>query len=143
MYEFEHIGRFSNLHKCTFKFLKQHKYKMSGTALSYYTKFSCALTNSLWYIDPHYNKLKWIRGCTFCKVILKKLINLNKPSERERKTKTVNCSDARIKVNNLFEYLDRSYFSKPHVDLLKERLYAVCEAFSKYLGYRQSINQSY
>ena len=72
MYELEHIGKFSNLHKCTFKFLKQHKFEMSGTALSYYTKFSCALTNLLWCTDPHHNNLKWRGGCTFRKVIFKK-----------------------------------------------------------------------
>ena len=38
-------------------------------------------------------------------------------------------------MNNLLEYLDRSYFLKPHMGLLKEHKYAVCEAVSKHLEY--------
>ena len=38
-------------------------------------------------------------------------------------------------MNNLLEYLDRSYFSKQHMNLLKEHVYKVCEAASKYLEY--------
>ena len=43
--------------------------------------------------------------------------------------------DAHIKVDNLLEYLDWSYFSKQHMNLLKEHVYAVSEAFSEYLKY--------
>ena len=60
-------------------------------------------------------------------------MNFNKPSEHGHKVKPINSLDAHIKVNNLFEYLDRSYFSKSHMNLLKEHVYAVCEAVSKYL----------
>ena len=40
-----------------------------------------------------------------------------------------------LKVNNLLQYLDRSYFLKPHMNLLKEHVYALCEASSKYFEY--------
>ena len=60
-------------------------------------------------------------------------MNFNKPSEHRNKAKPINSSDADIKVNNLFEYLDRSYFSKPHMNLLKEHVHTLCEAISKYL----------
>ena len=43
--------------------------------------------------------------------------------------------DAHIKVDNLLEYLDRSYFSKQHMNLLKEHVYAVSKAVSEYLEY--------
>ena len=77
-----------------------------------------------------YNKLKSRGGCTFPEVIVKILMNFNKPSEHGHKAKTINSSDARIKVNNLLEYFDRSYSSKPHMNQLKEHVYAVCEAVS-------------
>ena len=106
---------------------------MSGTTSDDYTKVLCVVTNLLWYIDPHYNKLKSIGGCTFPEVIVINLMNFNKPSEHGHKAKPFNSSDACIKVNNLLEYLDWSYFSKPHMNLLKEHVYAICEAVSKYL----------
>ena len=106
---------------------------MLGTTSDDYTKFLCVVTNLLWYIDPHYNKLESIDGCTFPEVIVKNLMNFNKPSEHGHKAKPFNSSDACIKVNNLLEYLDWSYFSKPHVNLLKEHVYGICEAVSKYL----------
>ena len=62
-------------------------------------------------------------------------MNLNKPSEPGHKAKPINSLDAHIKVNNLLEYLDQSYFSKQHMNLLKEHVHAVCEAVSKYLDY--------
>ena len=108
---------------------------MSGTALDDYTNFSCAFTNLLWYIDPHYNKLKSRIRCTFLEVTVKKLMNFKKSSEHGHKTKPITSTDAHIKVNNLLEYLDRSYFSRPHMNLLKEHVYAVSEAVSKYLEY--------
>ena len=60
-------------------------------------------------------------------------MNFNKPSEHGHKATPINSWEAHVKVNNLFEYLDRSYFSKPHMNLLKEHVYTVCEAVSKYL----------
>ena len=65
-------------------------------------------------------------------------MNFNKPSEHRNKAKPINSSDADIKVNNLFEYLDRSYFSKPHMNLLKEHVHTLCEAISKYLEYLEN-----
>ena len=62
-------------------------------------------------------------------------MNFNKPSEHRHKAKPINSTNAHIKMNDLLEYLDRSYFSKPHMNLLKEHVYAVCEAVSKYLEY--------
>ena len=79
---------------------------MLGTTLDDYTKFLCAFTNLLWYIDSHHNKLKSVGGCTFPEVIVKNLMNFNKPSEHGYKAKPINSSDAHIKVNNLLEYLD-------------------------------------
>ena len=109
---------------------------MLGTALdNCTTNFSFAFTNLLWYIDPHYNKLKSRSRCTFPEVTVKNFMNFNNPSEHRHNAKPINSSDARIKVNNLLEYLDRLYFSKPHMNLLKEHLYTVCEAVSKYLEY--------
>lgn len=92
---------------------------MSGTALDNYTKFLCGFTNLLWYTDPHYNKLKLWGSCTFSEVIVKRLINFNKPSEPGHKAKPIKSSDASVKVNNLIEYLDLSYFSKLQVNLYK------------------------
>ena len=43
--------------------------------------------------------------------------------------------DAYVKVDNLLEYLDRSHFSKQHMNLLTEHVYAVSEAVSKYFEY--------
>ena len=60
-------------------------------------------------------------------------MNFNKASEHGRKAKPINCTDAHIKVDNLLEYLDRSYFSKQHMNLLKEHVYTVSAAVSKYL----------
>ena len=62
-------------------------------------------------------------------------MNFNKPSKHGHKASSINPSDAHIKLNNLLEYIDRSYFSKPQMNLLKEHVYAVCEAVSKYLEY--------
>ena len=62
-------------------------------------------------------------------------MNFTKPSEHGHKAMPINSSEAHIKVNNLSEYLDRSYFSKPHMNLLKEHVYALCEAVTKYLEY--------
>ena len=61
-------------------------------------------------------------------------MNFNKPNEYRHKAKPINSADAHVKVNNLFEYLDW-YFSKPHMNLLNEHVYAVCESVSKYLEY--------
>ena len=80
-----HLGNIRR-HKLI-KFLKQRNSGVSGTALDDYTKFSCVFTNLLRYIDHHYNKLKSRDGCAFPEVIGKH-------------------SDARIKANNLLEYLD-------------------------------------
>ena len=60
-------------------------------------------------------------------------MSFNKPDEHGHKAKPINSTYAHIKVNNLFEYLDRSYFSKLNINLLKEHVYAVCDAVSKYL----------
>ena len=62
-------------------------------------------------------------------------MNFNNPNEHGHKGQTNNSTGAHIRVNNLLEYLDRSYFSKPHINLLKEHVYRVCEAASKYLKY--------
>ena len=43
--------------------------------------------------------------------------------------------DAHIEVDNLLEYLDRSYFSKQHMNLLKGYVHAVSKGVSKYLEY--------
>ena len=118
-----HLGN-KRQHNKFIKFLKQHEFGVWGTALDDYTKFSSTLINLLWYIDLHHNKLKSRGGCTFPEVIVKNLINFNKPSAHGHNAKPVNSSDTRIKVNNLLEYLDRSYFSKPHMNLLKEHVYA-------------------
>ena len=53
------------------KFLKQHKFGVSGIALDEYIIFSCAFTNLLQYIDPHSNKSKSRNRCTFPEVIVK------------------------------------------------------------------------
>ena len=128
-------------HNKFIKFLKQHKF---GTAFDDYKNFSCAFSNLLWYIDPHHNKLKLRNRCTFPEVTVKNLMNFNKPSEQEHKAKPINSTDAHIKVNNLSQYLDRSYFSKPHLNLLKKHVYTVCEAVSKYLEYLdKSGNQNF
>ena len=62
-------------------------------------------------------------------------MNFNKPSEHGHEAQPINSTDTHIKVNNLLEYLDRSYFSKPHMNLLKEHVYALYEASSKYFEY--------
>ena len=75
-------------HNKFIKFLKQHKFGVSGTALDDYTNFSCAFTDLLWYKDPHYNKLKSRNRCTFPDVTVKNLMNFNKQSEHGHKAKT-------------------------------------------------------
>ena len=122
-------------HNKFIKFLKQHKFGVLGTALDDYANFLCMFTSLIWYIDPHYNNLKSRSYCTFPEITLKNLMNFNKPSEYEHKAKPINFSEAHTKVNNPFEYLDQSYFSKPHMNLLKEHIYTAYEAVSKYLEY--------
>ena len=82
-----HLGNILQ-HNKFIKFLKQHKFGVSGTALDDYTNFSCAFTNLLWYKDPHYNKLKSRNHCTFPEVTVKNLMNFNKQSEHGHKAKT-------------------------------------------------------
>ena len=86
-------------------------------------------------IDPHYNKLKSRNRCTFPEITVKNLINFNKPSEHGHKAKPINSTYANIKANDLLKYLDQLYFSKPHMNLLKEHVYALREAVSKFLEY--------
>ena len=117
------------------KFFKQCRFGVSGTALDKYTNFLSAFTNLLWHVNPHYNNLKSRNCCTFREVTIKNLMNFNKPSEHRHKVKPINSTDAYIKVNNSLEHLDQSYFSKPHMSLLKEHAYTVCEAVSKHLEY--------
>ena len=52
-----HLGNIQQ-HKKFIKFLKQHKFGVSGTVLDDYTNFLCAFTKLLWYTDAHYNKIK-------------------------------------------------------------------------------------
>ena len=66
-----HLGNIRQ-HRKFIKFLKQHNFEVSGTALDGYTKFLHAFTNLLWYIDPHYNKLKSRSHFTFSEVTIKK-----------------------------------------------------------------------
>ena len=84
------------------KFLKQRKFGVSGTALDGHTNYSCVFTNLLWYIDPHYNKLKSRNRCNFPEIAVKNLY-LNKPSEHGHKAKQINSTDAHIKMNNFLE----------------------------------------
>ena len=65
--------------------LEQLKFGVWGAALDDHTNFLCAFTNLLWYIDPHYNKLKSRNHCTIPEVTVKNLMNFNKPSEQEHK----------------------------------------------------------
>ena len=85
-----HLGNIGQ-HNSFIKFLKQNKFVVSGTALGDYTNFLCAFfTSLLWYIDPHYNKIK-SRSCSiFPEVTGKYLINFNKPNEHTHKAKTIN-----------------------------------------------------
>ena len=129
-----HLGNIRQ-HNKFIKVSKQHKFGMSRTALDDYTNFSCILTNLLWYIDPHYNKLKSRNRCTFPEVTVKNLMNFNKPSEHGHKAKPINSTDTHMKVDSLLEYLDRSYFLKQHKNLRTEHLYPVSAAVSKYLEY--------
>ena len=85
---------------------------MLGTGLDDHTNLSCTFGNLLWYIDPHYNELKSRNCCALHEVTLKNVMNFNKPSKHRHKAKTINSTDAHIKVNNLLEYLDQSYFFK-------------------------------
>ena len=62
-----HLGNVRQ-HNKFIKFLKYHKFGLSGFALDEYTNFSCALTNLLWYIDHYYNKFKLRNRCTFPEV---------------------------------------------------------------------------
>ena len=71
------------------------------------------------------------RPSHFPVVTVKNLINFNKSSEHGHKAKPINSTHIHIKVNNLLEYLDQSYFPKPHMNLFKEHLYAVSKAISK------------
>ena len=51
----------------------------------------------------------------------------------DTRPKPIHSTDAHIKVNDLLEHLDRSYFSKPHMNLLKEHVCTLCKVVSMYL----------
>ena len=53
----------------------------------------------------------------------------------DTRPKPIHSTDAHIKVNDLLEHLDRSYFSKQHMNLLKEHVCALCKVVSMYLEY--------
>ena len=81
------------------------------------------------YIDPHYNKLKSRNRCTFPETTVKKITRTRtQTQEHGHKAKPIKSTYADVKANDWLKYLDRSYFSKPHMNLLKEHVYALCEA---------------
>ena len=62
-----HLGNIRQ-HNKFIKFLKQHKFGVSGTALDDSINFLCAFSNLLWYTHPHYNTSKSRNCCTFPEV---------------------------------------------------------------------------
>ena len=71
-------------------------------------------------------------------------MNFNKASEHGRKAKPINCTDAHIKVDNLLEYLDRSYFSKQQYESTQRTcIHSKRSCFKVFRMFRQLSNQNY
>ena len=122
-----HLGNIRQ-HNKFIKFSKQHKLH----------KLSACFYQLIMVHRPSLCKLKSRSGDTFPEFIQKNSMNFNKPSELEHKAKLINSSDTHIKVNNLLEYLDRSFESTQRRCIPSMR-----SCFKVFRIFRQSSNQSY
>lgn len=66
---------------------------------------------------------------------MKKLQETNKLNKHGHKLKLMDSSDTRMKMNKILDSLDWLYITKPHIKVLSEQVFLLCEALSKYLKY--------
>ena len=98
------------------------------------------LSSVLWEIDPHYHKLQ-ARGKNFPNIVVKRLLNFNKPSQHGHKVKPLSSGMLKIAVDILSVYVDRKYMEHSHMTRLKEIITQVCDSIDGYIKILDEQNE--
>ena len=91
-------------------------------------------------IDPHYYKLT-NQGNRFSTTVVR-FLGFNHPQKHKHKVGTMSTVSIALKLNNLKNYVDRSYMNAAHMQKLKRDIQSVLEACSDYMDMLEKTNSN-
>ena len=117
----------------------QKKIEIKVAYITEYEPLVKHFSELLWQIDPHYLKVKK-RGI-FLKTVEKSFLGINDPSKHKYAVKNL-CSESLVlKVQNLYNYINRQYLNSSHMKPLQLILINGTEKLTAYLTELEEQNE--
>ena len=119
-------------------FIIRRKYGVKASSLTDYEMCVKQLAELFWEIDPNYSKFK-VRGKSF-PVIAEQFFGFNKPTSHGHVPKQICSMSLSLKVQKLYNFIDRSFMDSSHMKSFKDTLLAVAEKVSQFVQEMEESN---